>query len=130
MHFIASYRKEMTGCMKEQKLHDIEREMKRGLALETRRRQVALELQRRGQLTEERKKHLLEAGTEQDLDDIWAPFQHADGMGASMGLGMGAQLFGPDSAFVSALWCTTTRLPLKFLIPTSMLQFFLGILTV
>ncbi|CAE7382963.1 ydcI, partial [Symbiodinium necroappetens] len=90
VHFIASYRKEMTGCMKEQKLHDIEREMKRGLALETRRRQVALELQSRGQLTEERKKHLLEAGTEQDLDDIWAPFQHADGMGASMGVGMGA----------------------------------------
>ncbi|CAE7769634.1 GIP [Symbiodinium sp. CCMP2592] len=79
--------KEMTGCMKEQKLHEIEREMKRGLALETRRRQVALELQSRGQLTEERKKDLLEAGTAEDLDDIWAPFQHAEGAGMDLGMG-------------------------------------------
>ena len=103
VHFIASYRKEMTGCMKEQKLHDIEREMNRGLALETRRRRVALELQSRGQLTEQRKKDLLEAGTAEDLDDIWAPFQHAEG--ASMDLGMGPQLCGPVTAFISALWC-------------------------
>eukprot|EP00439_Symbiodinium_sp_Y106_P016980 s227_g2.t1 len=103
VHFIASYRKEMTGCMKEQKLHDIEREMNRGLALETRRRQVALELQSRGQLSEQRKKDLLEAGTAEDLDDIWAPFQHAEG--ASMDLGMGPQLCGPVTAFISALWC-------------------------
>ena len=89
--------------VKEQKLHDIEREMNRGLALETRRRRVALELQSRGQLTEQRKKDLLEAGTAEDLDDIWAPFQHAEG--ASMDLGMGPQLCGPVTAFISALWC-------------------------
>ena len=91
VHFIAFYRKELTGCMTEEALHFVEREMKRGLALEQRRRHMALELQRRGQLTPERQMQLLRAGTAEDLDDIWAPFQESSQGADHTGLHMGPE---------------------------------------
>ena len=75
VHFIASYRKEKTGCMSEEELHSIQREMKRSFGLEKRRRRMALALRARGLLSFEVQGELLKAETAEDLDDVWAPFE-------------------------------------------------------
>ncbi|CAK9093834.1 unnamed protein product [Durusdinium trenchii] len=73
--FIARYRKEQTGSMKEEDLRRVEREMSRVKDLEKKRGRVALALNRGKHLNPSLVESLLQAETVEGIEGLWAPFK-------------------------------------------------------
>eukprot|EP00913_Durusdinium_trenchii_P023720 g22280.t1 len=73
--FIARYRKEQTGSMKEEDLRRVEREMSRVKDLEKKRGRVALALNRGKHLNPSLVESLLQAETVEEIEGLWAPFK-------------------------------------------------------
>lgn len=73
--FISRYRKELTGNMDEVGIRDIQLEIARLTALDSRRETIRASLQERGVLTPELEERLAAATTASALEDIYLPFR-------------------------------------------------------
>ncbi len=73
--FISRYRKERTGSLDEVQIQDIQKEFKRLSELEERRFSIIETIEEQGNLTPELEKHLLQAVTMAELEDLYLPFK-------------------------------------------------------
>jgi len=73
--FIARYRKEMTGSLDENMILLIRERLKQLKELDKRRKTILDTIEEQGKLTDELKLQILEAGTINELEDIYLPYK-------------------------------------------------------
>lgn len=73
--FIARYRKEMTGGLKDEVLRDLDERLTYLRNLETRKEEVIRLIEEQGKLTEELRSEILDANVLQKVEDLYRPFR-------------------------------------------------------
>ncbi len=73
--FISRYRKEMTGSMDEEQVGFVKDELKRLQELENRRESIIKSIDEQGKLSAELEMKIKQAGTMQELEDLYLPYK-------------------------------------------------------
>ena len=105
--FIARYRKEVTGELKDEQLRDIEERMKYLRNLLQRKEEVTKSIEEQGKLTDELSAAITKAMKLQELEDLYLPFRPKKRTRASMARDRGLE------PLAQALFTTATEEELR-----------------